>query len=74
MSKKYILIGQQYNTRIALPASLLEKIVEEGYLVGSTYADGKYTVSEVHPILSVDVVDLDEIRVAQSAQALKGTS
>lgn len=68
MSKKYARISDYGD--ILLPMSLLEKVIEEGYIVATDYSNGDYHITKVREIKSVLFHDEDEIRCILAQQAL----
>lgn len=74
MAKKYVLISNGYSDKLAVPVGLLEKLLEEGYLVSTSWdtESSQDRVSSVKPIQKVEVIDFDEIRTVLAAQVLAG--
>ncbi len=72
MSKKYAKIGG-YGS-LVVPISLLEKIVEQGYIISTNYNSNfnRSEVSKVEPVTEVSIIDIDEIRGQLAQQALEG--
>ena len=70
--KKYAKIGG-YGS-LVIPISLLEKIVEQGYIVQTTYNSNRsrQEVSKVEPVTEVNIVDYSEIETQLAQQALEG--
>lgn len=73
MSKKYVKLGS-YADNLVLPVSMLEKILEEGYLVQTSYDSSlnRDVVSSVKPIEKVELIDQAEIKAVLAQQMLKG--
>lgn len=73
MSKhqKYARIGD-YNTQLMIPVSLLEKILQAGFMVSTRYENGRQVVDRVKDINEVYIHDQEEIDIAQAQQALAG--
>ena len=72
MSKKYAKIGGYGN--LVVPISLLEQIVEQGYIISTSYNSNlsRSEVSKVDPVTEVGIIDIDEIRGQLAQQALEG--
>ena len=70
--KKYAKIGG-YGS-LVIPISLLEKIVEQGYIVHTTYNStrSRQVVSKVEPVTEVNIVDYSDIETQLAQQALEG--
>jgi hypothetical protein len=70
--KKYAKIGG-YGS-LVIPISLLEKIVEQGYIVQTTYNStrSRQEVSKVELVTEVNIVDYSEIETQLAQQALEG--
>ena len=67
--KKYARLSEYGN--LLVPVSLLEKILEQGYMVQTTYDSGKETIREIEPISSVKFHDEAEVRAALAQAALE---
>jgi hypothetical protein len=70
--KKYAKIGG-YGS-LVIPISLLETIVEQGYIVQTTYNStrSRQEVSKVELVTEVNIVDYSEIETQLAQQALEG--
>ena len=70
--KKYAKIGG-YGS-LVVPLSLLEKIVEQGYIISTSYNSNfsKHDVSKVDPVTEISIVDYSEIESQLAQQALEG--
>ena len=68
-SKVYAKIGG-YGS-LVVPMSLLERIVEEGYIVSTGYST-RSTIDKVEPVREVTFYEYEEIRAQLAQQALEG--
>ena len=67
VSKKYARI--EHYGKLCVPFSLLEKIVEEGYMVETTY--GEKGFSSIEPITKVELHDAEDVKMALAEKKLK---
>ena len=72
MSKKYVKIGG-YGS-LVIPFALAEKIVEQGYIVSTTYNSNasRHDLSRVDPVTELSIVEYSEIETQLAQQALEG--
>ena len=70
--KKYAKIGG-YGS-LVIPFSLLEKIVEQGYIVSTSYNStaSRHEISKVESVAEVSFVEYSEIETQLAQQALEG--
>ncbi len=68
-SKVYAKIGG-YGS-LVVPMSLLERIVEEGYIINTGYSSNG-SIEKVEPVREVTFYEYDEIRAQLAQQALEG--
>lgn len=71
--KMYAQIGD-YSKHLVVPIDLLERIVQEGFLVRSGWDSSvsKESIQEAEPITNVKFVTETDLRVALSVSELKG--
>lgn len=69
--QKYARIGD-YNVQLLIPVSLLEKILQEGYMVSTSYEDGRQQITRAKPVAEVSIHDHEELEIALAQQALEG--
>ena len=67
--KKYFMLSDYGN--LCLPASLINKIVEECFIVSTSYQNGSNMVDKVKPLTGFTVVDVEEIKAAIVQQTLE---
>jgi hypothetical protein len=70
--KMYAMIPASYGKNMLVPMHLLEQIVAECYLVGTTYADGRDNINEVEAIRKFEVFSQSDVDVAIAQQELQG--
>lgn len=73
MGRKFVKIGG-YSDQLLIPVSLLEKILESGYLARTSW-DSELNcekLSMVSAIEKVDLIDEDEIKTVLAQQLLQG--
>jgi hypothetical protein len=66
------MIPASYGKNMLVPMHLLEQIVAECYLVGTTYADGRDNINEVENIRKVEMYSQSDLDVAIAQQELQG--
>lgn len=57
---------------LLVPLALMEKIIDQGYLVSTTYENGHDVINEVKEIKRIHVHKGEEIEAALAQQALRG--
>ena len=57
---------------LLVPMALMEKIIEQGYLVSTTYTDGSDQISEVRDVQRIVVHKGEEVEAAIVQRALEG--
>lgn len=57
---------------VLVPMALMEKIIEQGYLISTTYEDGREAINEVKKPERIHVYQYEEIEAALAQQALRG--
>lgn len=70
--KMYAMILSSYGKNMLLPMHLVEQIISEGYLVGTTYEDGRDVLNEVQEIRKFEVITQSELDVAIAQRELSG--
>lgn len=70
--KMYAMIPSSYGKNMLLPMHLVEQIIAEAYLVGTTYADGRDNINEVEAIRKFEVFSQCDVDVAIAQQELQG--
>lgn len=67
--KKYFMLSDYGN--LCVPASLINKIVEECFIVSTTWKDGVSIVDKVKPLTGFNVIDVSDIKAAIVQQKLE---
>ena len=67
--KKYFMLSDYGN--LCVPASLINKIVEECFIVSTTWKDSANVVDKVKPLTGVSIVDVSDIKAAIVQQKLE---
>ena len=57
---------------VLVPMALMEKIIEQGYLISTTYENGRDAINEVRKPERIHVYQYEEIEAALAQQALQG--
>lgn len=57
---------------VVVPMALMEKILEQGYLISTAYQNGRDAISEVRKPDRLHIYSYDEIEAALAQQALQG--
>ena len=57
---------------ILVPMALMEKIIEQGYLISTSYQNGRDAISEVRKPERIHVYQYEEVEMALAQQALNG--
>jgi hypothetical protein len=70
--KMYAMLPSSYGKNMLVPMHLLEQIVAECYLVGTSYADGEDNLKEVENIRKVQMFTQSDLDVAIAQQELEG--
>lgn len=70
--KMYAMLSASYGKNMLVPMHMLEQIVAECYLVGTTYADGRDNITEVESIRKFEVFSQSDVDVAIAQQELQG--
>lgn len=70
-NQKYARLGD-YSMQLLVPVSLLEKILQEGYLVSTKYEDNRNQIDRVREIGDITIHDQQELDVARAQQELGG--
>ena len=68
-SRSYALINSEYGERLAIPLNLLEKVLDEGYLVQIDYDD---RIERVKTAKKFTVISGDDIDCQRAQQELEG--
>ena len=66
------MIHSSYGKNMLLPMHLVEQIISEGYLVSTTYEDGRDVLKEVQEIRKFEAITQSELDVAIAQQELSG--
>lgn len=67
--KKYFMLSDYGH--LCVPASLINKIVEECFIVSTTWKDGANMVDKVKPLTGVSIIDVNDIKAAIVQQKLE---
>jgi hypothetical protein len=70
--KMYAMLPSSYGKNMLVPMHLLEQIVAECYLVGTSYSDGEDNLKEVENIRKVQMFSQSDLDVAIAQQELEG--
>lgn len=70
MAKKYAKISDYGD--LLIPLSMMEKVLEQCYLVNTSYEDGKDFITKVKRPHRFEVFDQNDIDVALAQQELEG--
>ena len=70
--KMYAMIHSSYGKNMLLPMHLVEQIISEGYLVSTTYEDGRDVLNEVQEIRKFEAITQSELDVAIAQRELSG--
>ena len=68
----YAMLPSSYGKNMLVPMHLLEQIVAECYLVGTSYSDGEDHIKEVENIRKVQMFTQSDLDVAIAQQELEG--
>jgi hypothetical protein len=69
--KKYFMISDYGN--LCIPASLATKIVEECFIINTSWRDGQDVIEKPKPISNFKIVDVEEIKAAIVQQKLENS-
>jgi hypothetical protein len=67
--KKYFMLSDYGN--LCVPVSLINKIVEECFIVSTTWKDGANMVDKVKPLTGFNVINVADIKAAIVQQKLE---
>ena len=69
--KFYAMLDCSYR-KICVPLDLLDKIIVDSYVVGTTYGENGEEITSVDSLRKFDVITEEELKTAQAQQVLAG--
>lgn len=70
--KMYAMISSSYGKNMLLPMHLVEQVIAEGYLVGTSYENGQDHLREIQDIRKFEVFSQCDLDAAKAQQKLQG--